>query len=240
MLTTLTVFTLVAIMELIQLISLHYMQALNLEGKTIGRWKVGVSRIINGHTYFHCTCRCGKESVVRGSALEAKTTLSCGCLRAELTSKRFFRHGLHSSRFYHIWQSMIARCTNLKHPHYRYYGGKGIKICQQWQKFIPFHDDMYESYLEHTKRYGEKQTTLDRINSDKGYYPRNCRWATYAEQARHNDTLVTWNGHTLSITQWAKRLNVDRYIFYSRISRGKTPEQAIITPIKKRRKCTPP
>ena len=85
-------------------------------------------------------------------------------------------------RFYRIWGDMKNICSSQNNKKYKYYGGKGIKVCERWQLYNNFKEDMYYGYLEHVKEYGEKQTTLDRFNSNYDYCPQNCRWATYSEQ----------------------------------------------------------
>lgn len=91
------------------------------------------------------------------------------------------RHGFFGTRFYGIFYKMQYRCSK-KHPKKKYYFDKGIKVSKRWLKFKNFLIDMYPSYLEHCKRFGEKQTTIDRIDGKKGYLKNNCRWATYIEQ----------------------------------------------------------
>lgn len=93
-----------------------------------------------------------------------------------------YLHGLSYSRIYCIWHGMKARCLNSKSKKYNLYGGRGIKVCKRWLKFENFRDDMYASYLKHVKKFGQKNTSLDRINPNKGYSHKNCRWATCAEQ----------------------------------------------------------
>lgn len=88
-------------------------------------------------------------------------------------------------RFYHIWADMKTRCNNPKCKKYYLYGGRGIKVCENWNLYINFKNDMWDSYKKHVKEFGEKQTTLDRINGEDGYSLSNCRWATYSEQAKN-------------------------------------------------------
>ena len=88
-------------------------------------------------------------------------------------------------RFYHIWADMKTRCNNPNCKKYYLYGGRGIKVCKNWDLYNNFKNDMWDSYKQHVEEYGEKQTTLDRINPNKGYSLSNCRWATYSEQARN-------------------------------------------------------
>lgn len=84
------------------------------------------------------------------------------------------------SRFYKIWAGMKARCQNPKDTRYFKYGARGITVCERWQKFAAFEDDMLATY--------RPELTLDRINNDLGYCPENCRWATYKEQMQNKRT----------------------------------------------------
>ena len=92
-------------------------------------------------------------------------------------------HNMSYTRFYKIWQSMKIRCYNKKAINYCDYGARGISICKEWlESFENFRDDMYEKYLEHCKDFGEKDTSIDRIDVDGNYELNNCRWATTEEQ----------------------------------------------------------
>lgn len=127
-------------------------------------------------------CDCGIEKVIERASVIRGRTKSCGCLKKEFSLKRFYIHGMKGTRFYNIWQGMKARCNNVNFKQYNDYGGRGITVCNKWLKFINFRNDMYESYLEHEKQYGTKQTTIDRIDNDSGYKRSNCWWATRREQ----------------------------------------------------------
>ena len=124
-----------------------------------------------------------------------------------------FKHGLairngnnHRPPIYISWVGMRTRCRNKRNPDYRYYGGRGINICKRWDSFKNFFEDMGKSYEKHRKN--NTFTTLDRIEVNKGYSPKNCRWATRREQSnnRNFNHLITYKGKTQSIGMWASEV----------------------------------
>ena len=134
-----------------------------------------------------------------------------------------FIHGMSYSREYISWQTMKARCYNKNNDHYKNWGGRGIAVCDKWKNsFENFYEDM-----------GKRPagTTLDRINNDKGYSPENCRWATMKQQEnnRRNNHLITYNGKTMTISQWSERLNFKKHIIGERLKRGWSVEKALTT-----------
>lgn len=132
-----------------------------------------------------CQCDCGKEIIVLGNNLRLGLSESCGCVRIEKNKRRTthgFTKGGEIQRFYRIWANMIQRCTNPKVPSYVNYGERGITVCEQWSDFEKFKDDMYKSYLEHVDEFGEENTSINRIDNDKGYFLDNCEWETNSYQ----------------------------------------------------------
>lgn len=128
------------------------------------------------HKYYLYECKCGNTTIARKNNVNGGSVKSCGCL---LKRRRV---PLYNSKIYHTYANIVQRCTNVKNPRYVNYGGRGIK--NKWKSYKHFYDDMYESFLEHSKKYGGRNTSLDRIDNDGDYCKENCRWATLQEQFR--------------------------------------------------------
>lgn len=105
---------------------------------------------------------------------------------------------------------MKTRCNNPNATQYRYYGGRGIKVCERWDSYANFLADM---------GHAPRDKTLDRINNDGNYEPKNCRWATHQEQRRNRRgvILVTHGGHTKTLTEWAATLGMPFGTLYRRV-----------------------
>jgi len=116
---------------------------------------------------------------------------------------------------YHRWLGMKARCYNVNNPAYPNYGGRGIKVCDEWI-------DSFDTYIKDMGPRPSTEHTVDRIDNDGNYEPSNCRWATKKEQVRNrgDNTLITHDGKTLSVTQWAEYLDLSRQTIFTRLDKG--------------------
>jgi hypothetical protein len=154
---------------------------LELTGRRFGRLTViQFSHVANRHlTHWICLCDCGAERIVRGTALTSGNTTGCAACQAVRAkgNRHAVKHQHTKTRYasptYQSWKAMMARCYNSHNASWKYYGGRGIVVCDRWHDFRNFLADM-----------GERPTgtTLDRINLHGHYEPTNCRWATPQEQ----------------------------------------------------------
>lgn len=173
-----------------------------------------------------CKCDCGNiRSSFLVNLLRGKTK-SCGCRQGGYDNGT---HGLRHLRLYTSWHSMIRRCEKSDAPCYERYGGRGIIVCESWHNIKSFYEDMGERPLN---------TSLDRIDNEKGYYKENCRWATSSEQANNTSRsrLISYGGQTKTIAEWSDIVGIKVDTLYGRIiTRGWTIEDALTTPKLKHR-----
>lgn len=183
-----------------------------------------------------CVCDCGNEKITKYVSLRNRHTQSCGCWWREAPLK----HGGSTKdseykRLYHVWCAMRNRCINPDDKNYHNYGGRGIKICNEWLNDFPsFRDWALANGYDPEAPQGE--TTIDRIDVDGNYEPLNCRWTDVETQANNKrDTVsVTHDGETMSVSQWIRRGGtVCKSVYQNRIKKGWDKESALFTPTKK-------
>jgi hypothetical protein len=194
----------------------------NLTGLSFDRWSVlsEADSLRKSRRYWLCVCTCGKQSVVDGK--ELRTGRSTGCYRC-----RAKKHGMRDKPEYVVWKRMKSRCEQTTNQDFRHYGGRGIRVCDEWQSFASFYRDM-----------GPRPTpkhTIERIKNHLGYSKDNCRWATRKEQARNTrrNRLLTLHGVTKSIPDWAELVGVSYQTIGQRLRYGWSVERALTTPLQR-------
>lgn len=182
----------------------------------------------NGVASFECLCDCGNTVVRRSSNLRIKRISSCGCDGVNQATLAKFKHGLIHTRIYKIWSNMRQRCQNPENDNYSFYGGRGIKVCERWETFANFYEDMKEGYVNNL--------TLDRVDNFGNYEKSNCKWISHKSQCRNRRSSVylEFNGKRLSYVEWGEITGVCGSAIAKRLQRGWTIEQALTVPNKTR------
>lgn len=161
-------------------------------GKKFGRLTVvEFDRLQKHKAYWKCVCECGLTVVADGNNLRSGNTKSCGCMRREIAAGQGKANRTHGeshgnrTRLYTIWCGMRQRCENPNRTAYPLYGGKGVKVCDEWNDYTRFKEwALSHGYADNL--------SIDRIDPAKGYCPENCRWLTPSENtARANKNHKT-------------------------------------------------
>ena len=204
------------------------MKCLNLTGQRFGKLTVLTFKgRYNHQTWWHCKCDCGKDVVTSTNRLKNGQTKSCGCYNREMTKLKNTKHGSSNSPLYKVWRGMINRCKYPGTKNYDRYGGRGIRVWEEWENSF----DLFSKWAIQNG-YSEK-LTIDRIDNDGNYTPQNCRWVSWKVQARNrsNNHLLELNGVNKPLTEWAEQYNIDYAIVRERINNlGWNVEEAITTP----------
>lgn len=225
-------------------------------GKRFGRLTViEYSHTENNRTYWKCRCDCGNIVIRRRKELSAGNTKSCGCLNRERAAehmrevgKKYWKngliearkaenhgnyvHGQRNTRLYTIWIGMKQRCFNPNSRAYKYYGNRGIVVCDEWKdNFQAFYDwAMNNGYADNL--------SIDRKDVNGNYEPSNCRWATEIEQQNNksDNHIIEYKGASKTMWQWAGEKGISYYALCSRLKKGWSIEKALETPVRKRNK----
>lgn len=173
-----------------------------------------------GSRWWICRCSCGISRRVRADHLTLGITVSCGCRRRTARLRHGHTRNGRPTSTYRSWRTMLDRCTNPRVPGYRFYGGRGIRVCRRWRRFDAFVADM-----------GERPagTSLDRKRPRGHYTPKNCRWASRSVQANNTRRSIhlRWHGQRLSVSEWARRLGVPKATIYYRVRAGWTTDRVL-------------
>jgi hypothetical protein len=179
-----------------------------------------------------CICDCGNSTVRLGARLRAQGGMDCGCgnaARVAMSVAVTKTHGLSSHPIFHRWCQMLRRCNDPACDAYRYYGGRGIKVCDEWNSPAVF--------IKWAESNGfSKELTLERINNNGNYEPGNCRWATREEQ-QHNkrdSIIIEAKGFCGVPAQWEDLTGINYKTIQNRIRRGWNRVDAVTIPLLKR------
>lgn len=210
---------------------------IDLEGKRYGKLMV-VKRMANRDkavTVWECKCDCGNTTIVTSANLRSGRTKSCGCLRGIVSKQKATTHGMSKSKLYYIWSDIKQRCYQKNNPAFKFYGGRGIKMCNEWFK-------SYERFMKWAEINGYHEgLTIERIDVNGDYCPDNCKWIQLSEQAqnRRSNILIDYNGESHCLSEWCNIYKVNYYLVYNRIHKNKWSfERAISEPahVEKRNK----
>lgn len=196
----------------------------DLTGKKFGRL-IALHRLHNTKckTKWLCVCECGNFIETQEGHLRSGHTKSCGCLQRDISSQYHIKHNKCDTRLYNTWCNMKKRCYAVKFKDYRNYGGRGIKVCDEWlNDFMSFYDwSMNNGYKE--------CLSIDRIDVNGNYEPSNCRWATMKQQSRNTrrNNIVTFNNVSHCVTDWCDLLGIKRNTVYKRLSYGWNMHEAL-------------
>lgn len=209
-------------------------QSYDLVGKRFGRLTVlrQVEDYVSpGGAHFHmwlCQCNCGNQIKVITHDLMSGHTQSCGCLGKEKRRKSATKHGLSKTPLYAKYNSILDRCYNPNNKEYKNYGGRGIKMCDEWR------DDFTKFYAWAIETHWEPNLTIERIDVNGNYSPDNCTWLTIQQQQSNKTTRheLTARGETHSIKEWADILDMSQDVIERRLNQlGWSDEEALFTPL---------
>lgn len=203
---------------------------IDLAGRTFGRWMVleYSGRVNRGsNSQWKCECKCGTIRIVRGRELITGGSTSCGCYQRENAKQMNTTHGMSSLPEYDVWARMIGRCHRKSDPSYSRYGGRGIVVCNRWRT-------SFKAFMQDMGCRPSSAHSIDRINNNCGYSPKNCRWATSTEQCnnRRSSRLLSVNGETLTMAEWAVRSGIKRTTIWARLNRGWAEAESVWSPVK--------
>lgn len=189
-----------------------------------------------GGAMWYCRCDCGNKCEAPASGLRSGNNTSCGCKGAEqiadLAKRTLTKHGhageAGKSPEYRTWLGIRRRCRDVDDNGYPQYGARGITVCDRWF-------DSFDAFLEDMGHRPAGRYTIDRIENSKGYEPGNCRWATYRTQQnnRTNNHMITFQGETLTLAEWARRIGIKAPTLERRINLyGWSIPDALTTPVR--------
>lgn len=204
--------------------------ASDMTGTVFGRLTVleRAANTASGQIRWICKCVCGNKVIVQATNLKSGATKSCGCLNREKrrTSRR--THGLHKHPLYQVWKDMRRRCRAKNHHAFADYGGRGIRVCAEWESNF---SEFYKWAMTKGYRPG---LSVDRKENNGPYSPENCQFSTRIEQNnnKRSNRIIKHDGKRLTLSQWAAQSGISMKRLSSRLKAGWTFAKAITTPTK--------
>lgn len=177
-------------------------------------------RTKNGGVIWLFKCDCGKSKCIPANSVKSGLVKSCGCITKT--------HGMTGTRLFNIWVDMRQRCSNPNYPQFYLWGGKGVKVCQEWENdFQAFYNWAISNGYDDT-------LSIERKDGCGDYEPSNCKWATPKEQSRNTtgNRKITIDGETKLLCEWIEISPITTSTYYKRIKRGMTDKEALFTPSK--------
>lgn len=205
--------------------------AKDITGEKFGRLTVIEKTRVKGRLSWICQCECGNTIIASLTSLQTGNTKSCGCLRKEVTGKLNKKHGMRRTRLYNIYQKMLIRCRNSNDPKYPIYGGRGIKVCDEWK------NNFENFYLWAFENGYSDELTIDRIDVNGDYEPSNCRWVDNKTQAnnKRNNRLLVYRGKSHTLAEWADITGIGQANLNNRLNKlNWSVEEALSIPVRRK------
>lgn len=195
-------------------------------GQKIGMFTViGLAHIRNNRSYWVLRCECGTEKIRLIKKVNSLKYTSCGCEFKTALSEMRKTHGMSGHPAFHVWDSMVDRCTLPTHQAWHNYGARGVTVCQRWvESFENFWEDMGNDY-----QYG---LSLDRKNVNGNYEKDNCRWITMKEQSRNkrNNILIQTEWGLITVAEAAERIGIGPSTIHYRLKKNWPENMLLIKP----------
>ena len=181
-------------------------KAIDLTGQRFGKLTVikRVENIPRHHARWLCKCDCVNMHIVESHGLRSGDIKSCGCLLVELHQT----HGESKSRLYNVWRAVKQRCSNPNCKEYKWYGARGISVCDEWKNFENFYKWAIEQGYDSEAKRGE--FTIERIDHEGNYEPSNSKWITIKEKSskKRNTVFFEENGLKLTFRELSEMLDI--------------------------------
>jgi hypothetical protein len=193
-------------------------------------WLTVIDWIVEGtRGKWLCKCDCGNERLVRSNELTTGHITSCGCQKSNSISKSTIKmkttHGKSRSKIHTTWKHIKGRCLNEKDGSYKNYGGRGIKICDEWLTFEGFYRDMGDV---------PNKMSIERKDVNGNYCKDNCTWATVKEQAnnKRSSAMLEYYGQIKTMKRWSELKDIPYKVLHARIKLGWDVKRALETPVR--------